>query len=105
NYFDFHGGGYVVDGACASSLLAIATAATALERGDLDVAVAGGVDVSLDIWELVSFSKIRAFATGELFVYDRRASGLVPGEGCGFVVLKRLRDARAQGDRVYAVIR
>ena len=105
NYFDFHGGGYVVDGACASSLIAISTAATALQRGELDVALAGGVDVSLDIWELVSFSKIRALAPGDLAVYDRKSSGLLPGEGCGFVVLKRLEDAQAAGDRVYAVIR
>src|SRR5262249_44561051 len=62
-------------------------------------------DVSLDIWELVSFSKIRALAPTDLAVYDRRANGLMPGEGCGFVVLKRLEDARAAGDRVYAVIR
>ena len=38
-------------------------------------------------------------------VYDRRASGFIPGEGCGFVVLKRLEDARAAGDTVYAVVR
>ncbi len=46
NYFDFGGGGYTVDGACSSSLLSVATACKALAGGDLDVAVAGGVDLS-----------------------------------------------------------
>ena len=45
NHFDLHGGGYTVDGACASSLLAVANACSALAAGDLDVALAGGVDL------------------------------------------------------------
>lgn len=105
NSLNLHGGGYVVDGACSSSLLAVTTAASALERGDLDVAFAGGVDVSLDTLELIGFSKAGALTTQEMTVYDRRASGFVPGEGCGMVVLKRLADARRDGDRVYAVVR
>ena len=105
NHFDFHGGGYTVDGACASSLLAVCTAADALAQGRLDVALAGGVDISLDPFELVGFSKVGAIATDEMRVYDRRGDGFLPGEGCGFVVLKRLADARSAGDHVYAVIR
>src|SRR5689334_9683887 len=46
NYFDLHGGGYTVDGACSSSLLSVATAAKSLAEGDIDVALAGGVDLS-----------------------------------------------------------
>ena len=46
NYFDLNGGGYTVDGACSSSLLSVATACNALADGDLDVAIAGGVDLS-----------------------------------------------------------
>jgi enediyne polyketide synthase len=48
NHFDFKGGGYTVDGACASSLLAVAHACSALVAGDIDAALAGGVDLSLD---------------------------------------------------------
>ena len=48
NHFDLNGAGYTVDGACASSLLAVTTACTALVAGDVDVALAGGVDISLD---------------------------------------------------------
>lgn len=105
NYFDWHGGGYVVDGACSSSLLAIATAADYLQHHKMDLAIAGGVDVSLDTMELIGFAKATALTRDEMRVYDRRGSGFIPGEGCGMVVLKRLEDARRDGDTVYAVLR
>src|SRR5207302_7152970 len=98
-----------VDGACASSLLAVTTCCTALVAGDLDVALAGGVDLSLDPFELVGFAKTGALAPEEMRVYDARSAGFWPGEGCGFVVLMRLEDAlalvRSEGRRIYAVIR
>jgi enediyne polyketide synthase len=105
NFFDFHGGGYTVDGACSSSLLAVYTAADQLASGVLDVALAGGVDVSLDPFELVGFAKAGALARTDMRVYDREANGFLPGEGCGFIVLKRLEDAKRDGDYIYAVIR
>jgi enediyne polyketide synthase len=105
NQFDLKGGGYTVDGACASSLLATANACSALAAGDLDVAIAGGVDLSLDPFELVGFAKTGALAPDEMRVFDRRSAGFWPGEGCGMVVLMRHDDALAQGRRVYAVIR
>ncbi|MBO3462727.1 SDR family NAD(P)-dependent oxidoreductase [Aetokthonos hydrillicola Thurmond2011] len=105
NYFDFHGGGYTVDGACSSSLLAVCTAANYLANGDLDMVLAGGVDISLDTFELIGFAKTGALTKSDMNVYDKRASGFLPGEGCGFVVMKRLKDARAAGDTVYAVLR
>jgi enediyne polyketide synthase len=105
NHFDLKGGGYTVDGACASSLLAVANACSSLVAGDLDVALAGGVDLSLDPFEMVGFAKTGALAREEMRVFDRRSAGFWPGEGCGFVVLMRHADALAQGARVYAVIR
>ncbi|MEI2583443.1 SDR family NAD(P)-dependent oxidoreductase [Scytonema sp. PRP1] len=105
NFLDFNGGGYVVDGACSASLIAVATAATALANNDLDLALAGGVDVSLDPFEIVGFAKMGAITRQDMTVYDRHASGFIPGEGCGFVVLKRLEDARRDGNYVYAVLR
>jgi len=104
NYLDLYGGGYTVDGACSSSLLAVATAASGLMSGDLELAVAGGVDISLDPFELVGFAKTGALAHDDMRVYDQQGSGFIPGEGCGFVVLKRLEDARRDGNYVYAVI-
>ncbi len=105
NHFDFGGGGYTVDGACASSLLAVGTACSALTAGDLDVAVAGGVDLSLDPFELVGFAKVGALATDQMRVYDAHSAGFWPGEGCGFVVLMRLEDAMRQNLHIHAVIR
>jgi enediyne polyketide synthase len=105
NHFDLHGGGYVLDGACASSLLAVANSCSSLVAGDLDVALAGGVDLSLDPFELVGFSRTGALAQDEMRVFDARSSGFFPGEGCGFVVLMREEDAARLGCRVWAVIR
>ncbi len=105
NYFDLKGGGYVVDGACASSLLAIANACSALQAGDVDVALAGGVDLSLDPFELAGFSKLGALAGEKMRVFDEQSSGFWPGEGCGFVVLMRREEAIAQQHLVRAVIR
>jgi enediyne polyketide synthase len=104
NYFDLGGGGYTVDGACSSSLLSITHACRALVSGEADVAVAGGVDLSIDPFELVGFAKTGALAATEMRVYDRRSAGFWPGEGCGMLVLARESDARAQGRRVYAYI-
>ncbi|MEZ4741501.1 MAG: beta-ketoacyl synthase N-terminal-like domain-containing protein [Bdellovibrionota bacterium] len=102
NYFDFKGGGYTVDGACASSLLAIITACERLSAGTIDCALAGGVDISLDPFELIGFAKAGALAKDQLYIYDRRANGMMPGEGGGFVVLKRLEDAIKDQDTIYA---
>ena len=105
NHFDLHGGGYTLDGACSSSLLAVANACSQLAAGDLDAALAGGVDLSLDPFELVGFARTGALAPGEMRVYDARSDGFIPGEGCGFVVLMREADAVRQGCRIYAVVR
>ncbi len=105
NYFDLHGGGYTVDGACSSSLLSVTTAAKSLVEGDLDVAIAGGVDLSIDPFEVIGFAKTGALATGEMKVYDRDSNGFWPGEGSGVVVLMREQDALDQGMRhIYASI-
>ncbi len=105
NFLDLHGGGYTVDGACSSSLIAVATAANALANGDLDLAIAGGVDVSLDPFELIGFAKAGALTATEMRVYDEAGNGFMPGEGAGVVILKRLSDARRDGDNVYAVLK
>lgn len=104
NHFDLGGGGYTVDGACSSSLLSVTTAGTALANGDVDVALAGGVDLSIDPFEIIGFAKTGALAKGEMKLYDRGSNGFWPGEGCGMVVLMRETDALAAGHRVYATI-
>lgn len=105
NQFDLKGGGYTVDGACASSLLAVANGCSSLAARDLDVALAGGVDLSLDPFEIIGFAKTGALAPQLMRVYDAASAGFWPGEGCGFVVLMRHEDAVAEGHRIYGVIR
>ena len=104
NQFDFKGGCFTVDGACSSSLLAVATACSALSDDAADAAVVGGVDLSIDPFEIIGFAKTGALAAGEMRVYDRHSNGFWPGEGCGMVVLLRQEDAEARGLRVYATI-
>jgi enediyne polyketide synthase len=104
NYFDFGGGGYTIDGACSSSLLSIIHASIALQRRDVDFALAGGVDLSIDPFELVGFAKTSALADGLMRIYDVRSEGFWPGEGCGIVALVREDDAEQWELPVYAFI-
>ena len=104
NHLNLMGGGFTIDGACSSSLLAVAHAASRMVEQDLDLAIVGGVDISLDPFELVGFAKTGALSDGDMTVYDRGGKGFIPGEGCGFLVLKPMAAARRDGNRVYAVI-
>ncbi|MET8367003.1 SDR family NAD(P)-dependent oxidoreductase [Micromonospora sp. NPDC005252] len=104
NHFDLKGGGYTVDGACSSSLLSVVTACRALLDGELDVAIAGGVDLSIDPFEVIGFAKTGALASGEMRVYDRASNGFWPGEGCGMLVLMRADEAAEAGHRIYASV-
>ncbi|MFB9831249.1 beta-ketoacyl synthase N-terminal-like domain-containing protein, partial [Actinoallomurus acaciae] len=104
--FDLRGPASTVNSACSSSLLAVHLACQALRAGECATAVAGGVSLLLGPDYSVFMSSIGAVSrTGRCRPFDAAADGLVRGEGCGFVTLKRLCDAVAEGDRVYAVIR
>lgn len=95
-----------VDTACSSSLTAIHLAVQSLRRRECDVALAGGVNAILLPTFVIGFSKSQMMATdGRCKTFDASADGFVRGEGCGIVVLKRLRDAVRDGDRVVAVVR
>ena len=104
NYFDFGGGGYTVDGACSSSLLSVIHSSIGLLRHDVDFAVAGGVDLSIDPFELVGFSKTGALAERMMRIYDMKSEGFWPGEGCGIVALVREEDAERWNLPVYAFV-
>lgn len=103
-YFGFRGGSHAIDSDCSSSLQAVASACAALVAGELDAAIAGGVDLSLDPLELIGLAKAGLLATSDVRVYDEVPTGYLPGEGCGIVVLMRTADARAAGLPVYAEI-
>ena len=95
-----------LDAACASSLFAIHHAVAALRAGRADAVLAGGVSRPDCFYTQMGFSQLRALsARGRCAPFDARGDGLVVGEGAGVVVLKRLADARAHGDRIWAVVR
>jgi acyl transferase domain-containing protein len=80
-------------------------ACQSLRSGESELALAGGVDILLDESVYLTLSESRALARdGRCKTFDEKADGFVPGEGAGVVLLKPLRKALADGDRVYAVI-
>ena len=106
NRFDLGGANCVVDAACASSLGALHLAAMELETRRADVVVTGGIDTFNDIFMYTCFSKTPALSpTGSARPFDAAGDGTILGEGLGVLVLKRLDDARRDGDKVYAVVR
>lgn len=95
-----------IDTACSSSLVAVHQASQALRAGECRLAMAGGVNVILGPELAVNFSQARMLAPdGRCKAFAAGADGYVRSEGCGLVVLKRLAEARADGDPVLAVIR
>ena len=100
-----HGPAYTTDAACASALVAIHNAVTALRAGDIEVALAGGVYINLTPEHHIAFSRIGAISkSGVCRPFDARGDGFVQGDGCGVLMLKRLADAERDGDRVYALL-
>jgi acyl transferase domain-containing protein/3-hydroxymyristoyl/3-hydroxydecanoyl-(acyl carrier protein) dehydratase len=103
---NFDLGAFALDGACASSIYAIKLACDALQDRRADLMLAGAVNRSDDLYLHIGFSTLKAVSpTGQSRPFHSGADGLLPCEGAGFVVLKRLADAQAAGDRVLAVIR
>ena len=103
---DLRGPSMAVDSMCSSSLTAVQLACEALASGAIDVAVAGGVNLSIHPAKFVDLSQGRFASTdGRCRSFGEGGDGYVPGEGVGAVVLRRLEDAEADGDRIHAVIR
>ncbi|MCP3060222.1 type I polyketide synthase [Myxococcus sp. K38C18041901] len=95
-----------VDTACSSSLVAVHLACQSLRVGESTVAIAGGVKLLLAPHLSVFLSKAGALSPSQVCrAFDRDADGMVQGEGCGVVILKRQRDAVRDGDRILATIR
>lgn len=103
--FDFRGPSVALDTACSSSLVAIHQAVRSLRDGDSSVAVAGGVNLLANPFATVAFSELGVLSpTGGIRAFSEDADGIVRSDGAGVVVLKRLSDARRDGDDVLAVI-
>ena len=103
---DFRGPSWSVDTACSSSLVAVHQAAAALRRGECNSALAGGVNLIVSDTPTQSLAGAGMLSpSGLCRAFCRGGDGFVRGEGCGLVLLKRLSDAVASGDRVLAVLR
>ncbi|MGA9675788.1 MAG: sulfolipid-1 biosynthesis phthioceranic/hydroxyphthioceranic acid synthase [Mycobacterium sp.] len=101
-----HGPAMTVDTACSSGLAAVHMACRSLHEGESDVAFAGGVALQMDSRKAAAGSALGMLsATGHCHAFDVAADGFVPGEGCVVLLLKRLPDAQADGDRILAVLR
>ncbi|NSW53258.1 MAG: acyltransferase domain-containing protein [Anaerolineae bacterium] len=106
NRFNLGATNCTIDAACGSSLAAVQMAISELVQGKADLMITGGVDIDNTILTYLCFSKTPALTPGEkVRTFDEASDGMLPGEGIGMLVLKRLADAERDGDRIYAVIR
>ncbi|HVQ99992.1 MAG TPA: acyltransferase domain-containing protein, partial [Mycobacterium sp.] len=104
-FLDARGPSLAVDTACSSSLVATHLAIASLRAGECDLAIVGGVNLILRSTIHRASAVLGALAAdGRCKAFDASADGYTRGEGCGVVVLRRLPDARAAGDRVLAVL-
>jgi phthiocerol/phenolphthiocerol synthesis type-I polyketide synthase C len=104
--FDFRGPSMAVDTACSSASVALHLAVRALRNGECDAALACGVNAILSPEASIAFSRAHMLSpAGECRSFDADAAGYARAEGCGVVLLKRLRDAVAAGDRILALVR
>jgi len=104
NYFDLRGGAFSVDGACASSHVALSIAGDLLRSGRVTSVLVGAVDLSLDPLELVGFSRNGALAVSRMRVFDRSATGFWPAEGGAFALLMDAHRAAEKGFQARAHI-
>jgi polyketide synthase 13 len=105
-FFDFRGPSVTVDTACSSSLVAMHQGVQALRNREADVVVAGGVNALLTPAGTLGFDEIGAVLSpdGRIKSFSADADGYTRSEGAGMLVLKRVDDARRDGDQILAVI-
>ncbi|MFE7842333.1 SDR family NAD(P)-dependent oxidoreductase [Streptomyces sp. NPDC057474] len=105
HYFDWHGQSVTVDTACSSALTALHQACEEVRSGRARLAVTGGINVLINPQLFAGFSAASMLSpTGRCRPFSARADGFVRAEGGGLVLLKRLSEARADGDRIHGVI-
>ncbi|WGW04464.1 type I polyketide synthase [Tropicibacter oceani] len=103
---DLHGPSINLQTACSTSLVATHYAAQALLNGECDMAIAGGVTIELPQGRGYLYKENEILSPdGQCHAFDHRAQGTVFGSGAGVVVLRRMADAVADGDHIWAVIK
>ena len=105
--WDFGGGATTIDGATTSSMAALSIAVNMLQGRDCDMMVCAGGQRKMDLptYEELSLAGLLSADRSPAAPFDAHANGFVPGEGAGVLILKRLSDARRDGDPIRAVIR
>jgi polyketide synthase 13 len=105
-FFDFRGPSVAVDTACSSSLVAVHQGVQALRSGEADVVLAGGVNALVTPAVTLGFDEVGGVLApdGRIKSFSSDADGYARSEGAGMLLLKRLDDARRDGDEVLAVI-
>lgn len=105
-FFNFHGPSMVVNTMCSSSLSAIHIACQSIERGECDLAIAGGVNISIhpNKYLLLAQGKF-ASSKGKCESFGASGDGYVPGEGVGAILLKPLSKAIENRDHIYGIIK
>ncbi|MDY6997193.1 MAG: polyketide synthase Pks13, partial [Actinomycetota bacterium] len=105
-FYDFRGPSMAIDTACSSSLVAVHEGIKALRAGDADVVLAGGVNALVTPLVTVGFDEVGGVLApdGRIKSFSADADGYARSEGGGMLVLKRLADARRDGDEILAVI-
>ncbi|MDE0629053.1 MAG: SDR family NAD(P)-dependent oxidoreductase, partial [Bryobacterales bacterium] len=103
-FFGMEGPALGVDTACSSAMVAVHHAMTALQRGEVDLALAGGVSTILGISFDTAWDTGILSSDGRSRAFDASADGFGLGEGCAMVVLRRLADAEVEGDGILAVL-
>ena len=105
-FFDFHGPSIALDTMCSSSLTAIHLACEELRKGEIEAAIAGGVNVTIHPYKYLNLSQGKFVASdGRCRSFGAGGDGYVPGEGVGAVLLKTVEAALRDGDQIYAVIK
>jgi acyl transferase domain-containing protein/phosphopantetheinyl transferase len=105
NRLDLMGPNFIIDAACASSLIAMSLALEELRSGRCDMMLTGGIHASTPPQIYMIFCQLGGLSREAIRPFDARAQGTLLGEGMGVMVLKRLADAERDGDRIYALIK
>jgi acyl transferase domain-containing protein/NADPH:quinone reductase-like Zn-dependent oxidoreductase/acyl carrier protein len=104
-FFDLRGPSMSVDTACSSSLVAFHQACQAMNHGEADSAIVAGVSLHLHPLGFINFSKTSMLSKkGRCTPFDADGDGYARSEGAGVVLLKRLSQAIADGDQIFAVV-
>ncbi|KAI1446584.1 putative polyketide synthase [Annulohypoxylon stygium] len=105
-YFGWSGPSITLDTACSSSMVALHQAVRALTAGDCKAALVGGVNVITSPDMYLGLDRAHFLSpTGQCKAFDASADGYCRSEGCGIFIVKKMRDALAEGDRIHAIIK